>query len=165
MGVRSDAKVSLIAVALACTIARDSCCSAGDGEAAPATASKTPTIDQSLEWKSAFNPKISPDGKRVVYELQKTNWRRKCVRENLWIADIAGRIACADVGEKIEHECGVVADGKWIAFLSDRPANHGTPRARALYVISADGAKRSSSQGETTSMLWTGAGFGGLLFR
>ena len=29
-------------------------------------ASTVPTIDQSLEWQSGFNPKISPDGKRVV---------------------------------------------------------------------------------------------------
>ncbi|HEX8836040.1 MAG TPA: hypothetical protein VF748_03825, partial [Candidatus Acidoferrum sp.] len=36
--------------------------------------STVPTIDQSLEWQSAFNPRISPDGKRAVYEVQKTNW-------------------------------------------------------------------------------------------
>src|SRR5271165_5332861 len=57
---------------------------------APTTVnSPIPTIDQSLEWKSAFNPKISPDGMRVVYEVQKTNWEDNAFERNLWIADIA----------------------------------------------------------------------------
>jgi len=61
-------KVALIPVALAaCGLL---VLSAGAQE----TVSSTPTIDQSLEWKAAFNPKISPDGMRVVYEIQKTNW-------------------------------------------------------------------------------------------
>src|SRR2546429_629296 len=45
--------------------------------------SRVPTIDQSLEWQSAFNPKISPDGKRVVYEVQKTNWEENAFERNL----------------------------------------------------------------------------------
>src|SRR6266699_3550796 len=55
---------------------------------------RVPTIDQSLEWQSAFNPKISPDG-------------------------------------------------KWIAFLSDRPAQiAGTPEGKKqLYVISSEGGE------------------------
>src|SRR4029077_15874079 len=52
----------------------------------PAAVSKTPTIDQSLEWKSAFNPKISPDGRRVVYELQSANWEDNSFDRILWIA-------------------------------------------------------------------------------
>src|SRR5258708_36411430 len=83
-------KVSLIAVALAtCGWLALSAAAQETRKAARATASKTPTIDQSLEWKSAFNPKISPDGKRVVYELQKTNWEENAFERNLWIAAIA----------------------------------------------------------------------------
>src|SRR5260370_29110300 len=83
-------KVFLIAVALAtCGWLALSATAQETRKAAQATASKTPTIDQSLEWKSAFNPKISPDGKRVVYELQKTNWEENAFERNLWIADIA----------------------------------------------------------------------------
>ena len=56
---------------------------------AQTTASTVPTIDQSLEWQSAFNPKISPDGKRVIYEVQKTNWEENAFERNLWIAEVA----------------------------------------------------------------------------
>jgi hypothetical protein len=40
-------------------------------------AAKAPTIDQSLEMYSVGSPKISPDGKRVVYEQTRTNWDAK----------------------------------------------------------------------------------------
>jgi Tol biopolymer transport system component len=56
-------------------------------KAAP-KASTTPTIDQSLEMKSASNPRISPDGRRVVYEVVSTNWEDNSFDRNLWIADV-----------------------------------------------------------------------------
>ena len=59
-------------------------------QATPATAtstSTTPTIDQSLEMKGAFSPEISPDGKRVVYEVSRTNWEDNAFERDLWIVD------------------------------------------------------------------------------
>jgi hypothetical protein len=83
-------KVALIPVALAaCGLLVLSARAQETGKAAQATASATPTIDQSLEWRAAFSPKISPDGMRVVYELQKTNWEEHAFERNLWIADVA----------------------------------------------------------------------------
>jgi hypothetical protein len=34
---------------------------------------QTPTIDQSLDLKSAVGPRISPDGRLVAYQVQETN--------------------------------------------------------------------------------------------
>src|SRR5690242_16928144 len=58
--------------------------------AANTSSSVTPSIDQSLEMKGAFNPEISPDGKRVVYEVSRTNWEDNAFERDLWIADAAG---------------------------------------------------------------------------
>jgi len=33
-----------------------------------------PTINQSLEMRSAGSPRISPDGRWVAYEITHTNW-------------------------------------------------------------------------------------------
>jgi len=138
-------KVSLIAVVLAVYgLLAIPAAAQETGKAAPATASKTPTIDQSLEWKSAFNPKISPDGKRVVYELQKTNWEENAFERNLWIADIAaGESHALTSAKKSSTNAAWSPDGKWIAFLSDRPGQiTGTPEGKKqLYVISADGGE------------------------
>lgn len=114
------------------------------GNAPKAAASTTPTIDQSLEWKSAFNPKISPDGKRVVYEVQKTNWEDNAFERNLWIVDSATADSHAlTSAKKSSTNAEWSSDGKWIAFLSDRPGQiKDTPDGKKqLYVISADGGE------------------------
>jgi dipeptidyl aminopeptidase/acylaminoacyl peptidase len=138
-------KISFVAVAL--IVCGRSGFSAAAQEAAKtplAAESKTPTIDQSLEWKSVFNPKISPDGKRVVYEVQKTNWEENAFERSLWIADVAtGESHALTSAKKSSTNAAWSPDGKWIAFLSDRPAQlSGSPAdKKQLYVISADGGE------------------------
>ena len=120
---------------------------AGAQQPAPATAaphSSTPTIDQSLEMKSAFNPQISPDGQRVVYEVTRTNWEDNDFERDLWIADTAtGESHQLTASKKSSTNAAWSPDGKWIAFLSDRPGQiSGTPEGKdQIYVISADGGE------------------------
>ncbi len=109
----------------------------------PATA-KVPTIDQSLEMYGVGSPKISPDGKRVVYEQTRTNWDANAFETDLWIADVA-------TGERHQlttagHSCNSAEwspDGKWIAFASDRPGS--LPKSpgdkRQLWVMPANGGE------------------------
>jgi dipeptidyl aminopeptidase/acylaminoacyl peptidase len=113
-------------------------------KSSPVQASTTPTIDQSLEWKSASNPKISPDGKRFVYEVQSTNWEENAFDRNLWIGDVAtGESHALTTAKKSSTSAAWSLDGKWIAFLSDRPGQiAGTPEGKKqLYVISPDGGE------------------------
>jgi len=138
-------KASLIPLALAaCGLLVISAGAQETGKASKARASTTPTIDQSLEWKAAFNPKISPDGKRVVYEVQKANWEENAFERDLWIADTAaGESHALTSAKKSSTNAAWSPDGKWIAFLSDRPGQiTGTPEGKKqLYVISADGGE------------------------
>lgn len=138
-------KVSLILIALAmCGLFEFPAAAQEAAKPAPAAASTTPAIDQSLEWKSAYSPKISPDGKRVVYEVQNTNWEENAFERNLWIGDIAtGESHALTTAKKSSTNAAWSPDGKWIAFLSDRPGQiTGTPDGKKqLYVISADGGE------------------------
>ena len=147
-------KVCLIAVALVASGWAGIRAGAQEApKAAQAVASKTPTIDQSLEMKSAFNPRISPDGRRVVYEVQSTNWEENSFDRNLWIADIAsGEVRQLTSAKKSSTGADWSPDGKWIAFISDRPAqiSGSTADKKQLYVISADGGEAQQlSKSET----------------
>jgi dipeptidyl aminopeptidase/acylaminoacyl peptidase len=136
-------KVSFLAITLA-IYGMATICATAQEAAKPAPASKTPTIDQSLEMKSASNPRISPDGRRVVYEVQSTNWEDNSFDRNLWIADVAsGETRQLTSAKKSSTGAGWSPDGKWLAFLSDRPAQiSGSPAdKKQLYVISADGGE------------------------
>jgi Tol biopolymer transport system component len=105
---------------------------------------KAPTIDQSLEMKSAFSPKLSPDGKHVIYEVTRTNWEENAFETDLWIADTAtGETHQLTTAKKSSTNAAWSRDGKWIAFISDRPAQlSGSPDGkRQIYVMAADGGE------------------------
>jgi dipeptidyl aminopeptidase/acylaminoacyl peptidase len=109
-----------------------------------ASNSTTPTIDQSLEMKGAFIPEISPDGKRVVYEVSRTNWEDNAFERDLWIVETAtGEGHQLTASKKSSTNAAWSPDGKWIAFLSDRPGQiSGTPEGKKqIYVIAADGGE------------------------
>ncbi len=107
--------------------------------------SRTPTIDQSLEMRSVSAPKISPDGKRVVYEETRTNWEANAFETDLWIADAAtGERHLLTMAAKSSTDAAWSPDGRWIAFLSDRPGQLEKSPAgkKQVYVMpAADGGE------------------------
>jgi len=131
-----------------CTLALCAWRVAGQEQKAPeptkASAAGAPTIDQSLEMKGGFSPKISPDGKRVVYEVTRTNWEENAFERDLWIADVTtGEAHALTAAKKSSSNAKWSPNGRWIAFLSDRPGQiSGSPAdKRQTYVIAADGGE------------------------
>src|SRR5467141_2801806 len=154
-------KVSLLLVALAaCCFLVVTAVAQEPEKTAPQAASTTPTIDQSLEWKTAFNPKISPDGKRVVYEVQKANWEDNAFDRNLWIVDIAtGESHALTSAKKSSTSPAWSPDGKWIAFLSDRSGQiKDTPEGKKqLYAISTNGGEAqqlTKTENDVNALEW-----------
>ena len=95
-------------------------CPAGAQAVAPA---KAPTIDQSLDMRSVSSPTISPDGRFVVYQQSRTDWDANAFETDLWLADVAtGERHLLTVQAKSSSDAAWSPDGRWIAFLSNRPA-------------------------------------------
>jgi dipeptidyl aminopeptidase/acylaminoacyl peptidase len=105
---------------------------------------RVPTIDQSLEMRSVSAPRISPDGRHVVYAQTRTNWEANAFETDLWLADVGtGETRLLTVAAKSSSDADWSPDGKWIAFLSDRVAPlAGSPAGkRQVYVLPADGGE------------------------
>jgi dipeptidyl aminopeptidase/acylaminoacyl peptidase len=113
-----------------------------------------PTIDQSLEMRTPASPQISPDGKRVVFELSKTNWEENAFETEIWMASAADphRPFQLTAGKKSSTGPRWSPDGSQIAFISDRDGK------RQIYAIAAEGGEaRQLSKSETpvTAFHWS----------
>jgi Tol biopolymer transport system component len=107
---------------------------------------QTPTIEQSLNVKTASDPRISPDGRYVAYQVREADWAENAFKSEIWIA-------AADTGDcyplthskKSSNNPRWSPDGKRLAFLSDR---EGKPQ---IYLIAPRG-------GEAVALTKTEAG-------
>ena len=120
-----------------------------------------PTINQSLEMRSAGVPRISPDGHWVVYEITHANWETNAFERELWISDTtsAQRIRLTS-SKGSSYDAHWSPDGKWIAFLSDRPpllAGAKENKAQIYLISSTGGEARELTKVETgvNSFSWT----------
>jgi dipeptidyl aminopeptidase/acylaminoacyl peptidase len=120
-----------------------------------AAAAAPPTLDQSIALMSVRSPRISPDGGRVVYERQETDWKENAYVTQLFLADArAGRPVQLTRGAKSSSNAEWSPDGRWIAFLTEREARSAAkaakddkapaepkPDARQIWVISPAGGE------------------------
>ena len=97
---------------------------------------KTPTIEQSLSLKSAANPRISPDGRLVAYQVQETNWEENAFENEIWIAVTrTGERFQLTNAKKSSSAPAWSPDSKRIAFISDRDGK------RQIYLIAPEGGE------------------------
>jgi dipeptidyl aminopeptidase/acylaminoacyl peptidase len=105
-----------------------------------------PTIDQNLSLRAAAGTQISPDGKRVAYEVSKTNWEENAFETEIWIANVAEPHAplLLTGGKKSSSGPQWSLDGRQLAFISDRDGK------KQVYVIYPEGGEaRQVSKSET----------------
>lgn len=97
---------------------------------------QTPSIEQSLNLKSAGGPRISPDGRYVAYQVQETNWEENAFETEIWIAVTStGERYQLTNAKKSSSNAQWSPDSKRIAFVSDREGK------RQIYVIPPNGGE------------------------
>jgi len=97
---------------------------------------QTPTIEQSLNLRSASAPSISPDGRYVAYQVQKSNWEENAFETELWIAVTStGELYQLTNSKKSNTSPRWSPDSKRIAFMSDRDGK------RQIYLIPPNGGE------------------------
>jgi dipeptidyl aminopeptidase/acylaminoacyl peptidase len=96
-----------------------------------------PTIEQNVSLRSVAAARLSPDGKFVAYDIQKTNWEENAYETEIWIApvDAAHERFRLTAGKKSSSDPRWSPDSKIIAFLSDRDGK------KQIYLIAAAGGE------------------------
>jgi dipeptidyl aminopeptidase/acylaminoacyl peptidase len=114
---------------------------------------QTPTIEQSLNLTSAGGPRISPDGRYVAYQVQKTNWEENAFETEIWMAVTAtGECYRLTSAKKSSTNPQWAPDSKRLAFISDRDGK------RQLYIIAPNGGEAvqvTSVESGVSSFSWS----------
>ncbi len=90
----------------------------------------TPTLDEMLSLKTISAPKISPDGRFVVYQMRETNWKDDAYVSQLWLINVAsGTSFQLTRGKKSAGQAEWSPDGRWLAFVTERESTAIEPLA------------------------------------
>ena len=119
-----------------------------------ASAVAAQSIDDLIALKrTSGTPAISSDGRWVAYAVRETNWTDNAYETEIWLADtrVAGSGRQLTNAAKSSTQPAFSADGKWIAFISDRTDT------RQLYRLSLDGGEAEALTSGTegvTALAW-----------
>jgi dipeptidyl aminopeptidase/acylaminoacyl peptidase len=149
-----DARFSLVPLSFCTVIAA----LALHASAASAQAAKPPiTLDEFLNTTEIVGARIAPDGGAAVIGTESPDWKANTYRHTLWLwtatGPSAGLRALTQSGS--DEDAQWSPDGKWIAFLSDRPIS-GADESSARDSASGDAksARRGDPEQDKSTRLW-----------
>ena len=125
------------------------------------------TFEDVMETKNVGSPQISPDGKSIVYTLSYAVMDDNETRSEIWLVSADGTNARRFTSGDNDRRPRWSPDGKWIAFISNRETDRGTPtggdiedRNRPqIYLISPHGGeamKLTDSKSGAGGFAWSG---------
>ncbi len=127
--------------------------------AAPASSQPAISLDEFLNTTAITAARPSPDGSAVVIGTEAPDWSGNRFREQLWLWTAhSGLRALTQAASDSDPRWS--PDGKWIAFLSDRPVAADTKAGDAtrLWIIAATGGEAQPLYNEKTdthSFAWS----------
>ncbi|TML75213.1 MAG: S9 family peptidase, partial [Actinobacteria bacterium] len=91
---------------------------------------------------SVGDPRLSPDGRRVAYVVNRIDRESNSYRSAIWVAPLDGSDDPRQFtsGERSDHSPRWSPDGRWLAFVSNRDGEEKKAHGE-LYVLPADGGE------------------------
>jgi len=132
-----------------------------------AQAAHSPTLEESLSLRLISSPRISPDGRYIAYTQRETNWKENAFVAQLWLVDVStGKSVQLTRGKKSADAATWSADGKWIAFLTEREAAAVEPLSAAEKEKEKEKESKDKKDAETPAkpadrQIWIISPFGG----
>jgi dipeptidyl aminopeptidase/acylaminoacyl peptidase len=101
------------------------------------------TLDEFFDQTSIDDIHISPDGRAVVVEAERPDWEGNKFLHDLWMWTPNGTLFQLTRGG-VDHNAQWSPDGRWIAFLAERPRDKDKDKDKAppeVWVIPASGGE------------------------
>ena len=118
---------------------------------ASAAAQQTPFgVDDAINLTRVSDPRMSPDGERVLFSRSELDWDENERITSLWIVNADGTDARRFTGEDGDSGARWSPDGRWVAFL--RSSGDGEERRRQVFLIRTDGGEARALTGHPTSV-------------
>ncbi|HLX45301.1 MAG TPA: S9 family peptidase [Bryobacteraceae bacterium] len=117
---------------------------------------QTPTLEQSLNLKTAASPRISPDGRFVAYTVSETDWENDSFEAQIWmVMTSTGERYQLTHAKKTSTYPRWAPDSRRLGFISDRDGT------RQIYIISPAGGEATQVthfEGGVTDFEWAPGG-------
>src|SRR3954451_7949672 len=121
------------------------------------------TLDDAIDLVQVSAPRISPDGRRVLYTVSELGkWTDNKRVTSIWMADADGSNARRFLAHEKDRVPAWSPDGRMVAFLSTRdPAGDGKERDKPnaqIWIIPIDGgeaAKLTDHKADIKSFEWS----------
>jgi dipeptidyl aminopeptidase/acylaminoacyl peptidase len=109
---------------------------------------------------SVGDPRLSPDGRRVAYVVNRIDSEANAYRTAIWVATLDGSQEPRQFtsGERSDHSPRWSPDGLWLAFVSSRDGEDEKEAHGELYVLPADGGeprRLTESKESVDSIAWS----------
>jgi len=153
---------SMRRAALACAMLASVLVTVGGAQSRRAT-----TVDDLINLPQISAPRISPDGRRVLYTLSELGkWKDNKRVTSIWMVDADGSNARRFLAHEKDRDAAWSPDGRFVAFLSTRDAASGARDGDKgsdddlpqIYVIPVDGGeatKLTDHKGKIRRFEWT----------
>ena len=106
---------------------------------APAAAQQTPFgIDDAINLTRVSDPRISPDGERVLFSRSELDWEENERITALWVVNADGSDARRFTSEDGDSGARWSPDGRWVAFLRSTGEED---RTRQVFIMRTDGGE------------------------
>ena len=111
-------------------------------------------IDDIYKFKIPLEPSVSPDGKQVLFSVEKMHKKDSTYYTNLYMSDTSGRnLKQLTFGKRNDHSPDWSPDGKKIAFVRKRET------ASQIWILPTDGGKAKHltklSRGTVSGVEWS----------
>ncbi len=128
------------------------------------------TVDDVIDLAQLSAPRISPDGRRVLYTVSELGpWKDNKRVTSIWMVDADGSNARRFLGHEKDRNAAWSPDGRFVAFLSTREAaaaKDGDDAGAQLWLIPVSGgeaSKLTDHKGNIKAFEWS-ADSGSIVF-